>query len=103
MKRLMKLVKFIIVLGVFALLLVMAFWPRSTAVDLATVGRGDLTVTVDEEGKTRVRERFVVSAPVSGRVQRIELEPGDKVTKDQTVVASFTPADPVLLDVRSKS
>ena len=43
----------------------------------ARLSRGPLVVTVDEEGLTRVRDRFVVSAPVGGRVLRIELEPGD--------------------------
>jgi HlyD family secretion protein len=62
-----------------------------------------LTITIDEEGKTRVRDRFVISAPVAGRVQRIELEAGDKVIRNKTVVAIFNPADPVLLDVRSRT
>ena len=103
MKRLMKILKFLVVSGVFALLLIMAFWPKSAAVDLATIVRGSLTVTIDEEGKTRVRERFVVSAPVAGQVQRIELQPGDKVVKDTTIIAVFSPADPVLLDVRTRT
>ena len=44
-----------------------------------------MQVTIDEEGETRVRERFVVSAPVAGRLQRIELEPGDPVVRGKTV------------------
>lgn len=103
MKRLRKYLKSLLIIIVLALLIVVAFWPKSTEVDLATVGRGPLTVTIDEEGKTRVRERFVVSAPVAGRVERIELEPGDRVVRNETPVAVFRPADPVLLDVRSKT
>jgi HlyD family secretion protein len=103
MKRLLKVLKLLAIVGFFALLIVLALWPKSAAVDRASVKRGPLTITLDEEGKTRVRERFVVSAPVSGRVQRIELEPGDKVIRNETVLALFTPADPVLLDVRSKT
>ena len=57
-----------------------ALWPESMAVDVATVARGPLQVTIDEEGETRVRDRFVVSAPVAGRC-RIELEPGDAVRR----------------------
>ncbi len=49
-------------------LLTMALWPETLEVDVATVSRGPLVVTVDEEGQTRVRDRFVVSAPVGGRV-----------------------------------
>ena len=55
-------------------LLAVAAWPGSVAVDVAPVQEGALQVTVDEEGETRVRDRFVVSAPVSGRVLRVELE-----------------------------
>ena len=46
-----------------------------------------MQVTIDEDGETRVRDRFVVSAPVAGRLQRIELEPGDPVVRGKTVVA----------------
>jgi HlyD family secretion protein len=103
MKRLLKFFKFLVGIGLFAVILAMAFWPKSAAVDLARIEKGSLTITVDEDGKTRVRERFVVSAPVAGRVQRIGLEPGDPVVRNQTVVAIFNPADPVLLDVRSRT
>ena len=70
-------------------------WPRST--------RGPLLVTVDEEGETRVRDRFVVSAPVAGRVLRIELEPGDRGRRGETVVATFLPAAAALLDARTRA
>jgi HlyD family secretion protein len=70
-------------------------------VDYALVQRGRLTVTVDEEGETRVRDVFVLSAPVSGRVRRIEIEAGDEVVAGETVVAEIEPVDPSLLDVRS--
>jgi len=102
----MKYLKILIVLisvGVLVLLVLMAVWPETADVDVAAVMRGPLSVTLDEEGKTRVRERFTISAPVAGRIQRIELEPGDRVVKDQTVIATLMPADPVLLDVRSRT
>jgi HlyD family secretion protein len=103
MKRLLKYLKLLALIAVFALLIIMALWPKSATVDLARAERGSLTITIDEEGKTRVRDRFVISAPVAGRVQRIELEAGDKVIRNKTVVAIFNPADPVLLDVRSRT
>ena len=54
-------------------------WPATLSGRCRRVSsRGPLVVTVDEEGVTRVRDRFVVSAPLSGRVLRIELEPGDR-------------------------
>jgi HlyD family secretion protein len=89
--------------GGVLLLLLVALWPESVAVDVARVERGPLRVTVDEEGETRVRERFLVSAPVSGRVARIELEPGDRVERGRTVVATFAPGDPTPLDARARA
>ncbi len=83
--------------------LALALKPRPAAVDLAEVTRGPLRVTVDEEGETRVRERFVVSAPLPGRLLRIELEPGDPVRAGDTVLATFRPSDPVPLDARSRA
>jgi HlyD family secretion protein len=81
----------------------MALWPETIEVDLARPTRGPLEVTIDEEGETRVRERFVISAPVAGRLQRIELEPGDRVIGGQTVLARLVPAPPALLDARSRA
>ncbi len=95
--------KVLAVLAFVALLLLMALWPATVPVDLAPVERGRLLVTVEEEGETRVRDRFVVSAPVAGQVLRIDLEPGDPVRKDGTVLATFLPAAPVLLDARSRA
>jgi HlyD family secretion protein len=83
-------------------LLAVALWPETVPADVAAVARGPLQVTVDEEGETRVRERFVVSAPVAGRVLRIDLEAGDRVARG-TALASFLPVDPALLDARSRA
>ncbi|RZM81936.1 efflux RND transporter periplasmic adaptor subunit [Leptolyngbya iicbica] len=67
-----------------------ALRPSPQRVDLVTVERGSLEVSVEAEGRTRVRDRFVVSAPVDGRLTRIELLPGDAVTDNQ-VVARIDP------------
>ena len=80
----------------------MAMIPESIEVDLTTVSRGPMRVTLDEDGETRVRDRFVVSAPVAGRLQRIVLEPGDAVVKGRTVVARVAPASAPLLDPRTR-
>jgi HlyD family secretion protein len=77
-----------------------AVWPDVTSVDVAAVTRGPMQVTVDEEGETRVRDRFIVSAPVSGRLLRVALEPGDAV-RCHDVVLKIAPADAPLLDARS--
>ncbi len=92
------------ILGVAAIaLLAVAFTPGSTPVDVATVGRGPLRVTLDHEGKTRVRHRYMVSAPVAGRLLRIDLEPGTAVQAGKTVVATLQPSAPPLLDTRSRA
>jgi HlyD family secretion protein len=72
-------------------------------VDLVTVATRPLVVSVDEEGKTRVRDTYTVSAPVMGRVHRTKLEAGDPVVAGQTVVAEIEPSDPALLDERSRA
>src|SRR5215475_5982025 len=83
-------------------LLMVALWPRHLAVAMAAVARGPLVVTIDEEGVTRVRDRFVVSSPVAGRVLRIELDPGDAVKRGQSVARVRAEAPP-LLDDRARA
>ena len=83
-------------------LLAVALWPKTVAVETVRAARGPLMVTIDEEGTTRVRDRFVVSAPVSGRVLRIELEPGDPVKRGQ-VVARVQSEPAPLLDSRTRA
>jgi len=84
-------------------ILAVALWPSALEIDVAKVERGGMQVTIDEEGETRVRERFVVSAPVMGRVERIELEPGDPVVRGKTVIARLMPAAAPLIDVRTQA
>ena len=64
--------------------LVVAFRPQPVAVDMAEVTRGQLAVTVDAEGRTRAREVYVVSAPVAGRLLRLDLDVGDPVAAGRT-------------------
>jgi HlyD family secretion protein len=80
-----------------------AFWPRSTVVDLAEVSRGPLRVTVSDEGQTRIRDIFTLSAPVNGRLLRVERHAGDAVTGGNTVVAQLEPVDPSFLDIRTRA
>lgn len=86
-----------ILLGIYLL------QPPTVAVDMAAAVRGPLRVTVDEEGRTRVRDVYVVSAPITGYLRRIELRAGDAVQAAQTVVAAIEPADPSFLDARSRA
>lgn len=88
--------------GLIAFLIV-ALQPRPVDVDLIAVEKGPLVITVDEEGETRIRDVFVLSAPVRGRVLRIEREEGDDVTANETILAEIEPTDPTFLDVRSEA
>jgi len=91
-----------IVIGLGAIAaLVYAFRQRPIVVEIASASRGPMQVTVDEEGRTRIRERYVVSSPLTGRLRRITLDPGDDVHRDETVLAVIEPMDPELLDARA--
>jgi HlyD family secretion protein len=79
-----------------------AFWPRAILVDLGEVTRGPMMVTIDEEGRTRVAEAYVVSTPVAGRLLRVEVDPGDVVKRGETVVARMLPSNPAALDIRTR-
>ena len=91
-----------IVLAAVAAGMTWAFWPRPLGVETAVIETRDIPVTVEEEGKSRIREVFTVSAPITGQVLRNNLHPGDEVVKDETVVAALRPAAPGLLDARLK-
>jgi HlyD family secretion protein len=79
-----------------------AFWPRATMVDLGQVTRGAMQLTIDEEGRTRVSDGYVVSTPVAGRLLRVSVDPGDAVEKGETVVAHMRPTNPAALDIRTR-
>lgn len=75
--------------------LVYAFLPDPIPVETATATRGPLRVTVEEEGETRLADRYTVSAPVAAVVRRIDLEPGDPVQAGQVVARlEAAPLDP---------
>ena len=101
--RLFKNKKLIAAVLIVAGIVGVALWPESMEVSVVHAERGPMQVTVDEDGETRVRDRFLITAPVSGRVQRIEIEPGDMVVRGRTVVARITPAESPLLDPRTRS
>lgn len=80
-----------------------AFAPRPVAAETARVARGPLRVTVDDDGRTRIKERYVVSAPLGGQLRRIELHAGDEVRAGRTVIAVIDPAEPGLIDARMRA
>lgn len=74
--------------------------PRATEVDVAVIDRGDISVALVDEGRTRMHDVYTVSAPVSGRLLRVEVEPGDAVRKGE-VIARMTQAPAGFLDPRT--
>jgi len=94
----------LLIVGALAVIaaLVYAWLPKPVPVDLATVHRGPLEVTVDDDGQTRVRDRYVVAAPIGGNLLRIELDPGAEV-QPGAVVARVTPPEPAILDERTRA
>jgi HlyD family secretion protein len=72
-------------------------------VEVGTVTRGALAVTIHGQGETRVHHRYVVSAPMAGTVERIELEPGRGVERGITVVARLRPEPPAPLDRKARA
>ncbi len=102
MKRNSRALFTILVVAVILGALVYAFWPRPVLVDIGTVERRPMRVTIDEEGRTQVHNTFVVSTPVAGRLMRVVLRPGDRVEQGKTVVARMLPTSPSALDVRTR-
>jgi len=101
MKYLVRALLLLIVAGAIVGGLLWSFWPKPVDVEVAAVTRGRLTVTVDEDGKTRIKERYVVAAPLGGRLERIDLDPGDVVKRGATLLATLQPNEPEILDVRA--
>lgn len=75
--------------------------PEPVEVDTRVVSRGALSVHVRDDGVTRIRERYVVSAPLAGRSSRIDLHAGDRVAAGSTTLCTIEPSDPALLDPRA--
>jgi HlyD family secretion protein len=84
------------------LALAFAFWPRPVPVDIGIVVTQPMMDTVNEEGRTRVHDAYMVSTPVAGRLRRVEVEPGDPVERGEDIVAYMAPSNPAVLDVRTR-
>jgi len=95
----------LLVIGVVLIVVaatIYGFLPKTVEVDLVVVSRGPLQVTIEEEGRTRLKERFVVSAPTAGYMRRIDAKVGDLVRKGAAVVA-LEPLRSQPLDPRSRA
>ena len=89
--------------ALIAVALAYAFRPLPLEVDMEEAARRPMTLTVDEEGRTRVRDAYTVSAPVDGRLLRVEVRPGDVVSAGKSVVARMVPSVPTPLDARDET
>lgn len=87
--------------GVLVLLIVVGLWPKPIQVETANVVRGPLVVTVNEEGRTQVRNRYIVTAPVAGQLRRVDHKAGAAVRATDTVLAVLETAGASILDARS--
>ena len=83
--------------------LVAGFWPKPIKVETVAISRDALTVSVLEEGKTRIRHRYVISPPVSGFLNRVPLRAGAKIEKGKTVLATIEAEASRFLDPRTRS
>jgi HlyD family secretion protein len=91
-----------VVVAAAAVGVVLALRPRPVPVDAAPVTSGPLIVAVEESGKTRVKDRYIVSAPSTGSISRLPLDPGDLVAEGQTL-AEIAPSASPLLDQRARA
>lgn len=82
--------------------IVFGFWPKPVPVEIGKVIQGPLRSSVSEEGRTRIRQRYVISSPVAGHLRRVPFKAGDPITTNQ-VVAVIDPITPPLLDARSRT
>ena len=90
------------VILIVTVLLVYGFLPKTQTVDLVSVTRGPLQITIEEEGRTRLKERFTISAPTAGYMRRVNAKVGDVVKKGQ-IVAVLEPLQSQSLDPRSRA
>jgi HlyD family secretion protein len=92
----------IIIIAFVVLATAYGFYPKAVDVDLVFVTREPLQVTIEEEGRTRLKDRFVITAPTVGYLERVKVKVGDAVRKGQVVLVLEPLRSPVL-DSRSRA
>ena len=100
--RLRRILFWLLLTGGVVAAIVWGFMPRPIPIETAVVKRGPLQVSVEEEGKTRVIDRFVVSAPVDGFARRLNADVGDIVKRGETLLL-LDPLRSTVLDPRSRA
>lgn len=84
-------------------LIALGLRPKPAPVETARAAFGPLRATVSEEGKTRIKQRYVVAAPVTGQLRRIPFKPGAGIEANVTVVATIDPLSASPLDARNRA
>ena len=102
MRRWMTRIALGLVLGGIVAVLVWSMWPQPVPVEAATITRGTLTITVVEDGRAVVEDRYLVTAPLAGTLGRVELAAGDPVAAG-AVIARIAPLPAPLLDPRTRA
>lgn len=102
MSMLRKLGLGLIATGLLAAM-VWGLWPQPMPVDLAPVTRGPMQGVILAQGVTRVRDPYDIAAPITGATTRSPVDVGDPVVEGETIVAVIQPADPTLMDARSRA
>lgn len=97
-----RLLRWLLALLVVAALVALLLWPKVTFVDAARVTRGPVRDVVEAEGRTRLRDRYVITAPIAATARRLELEPGDAVRPGQMLV-TLQPMPSPALDARTRA
>jgi len=96
-----KILPVVISLALLALI-AWGLWPKPILIETGKVTSGPLTVRVSEEGKTRVKNRYIVATPVAGKMRRVSLKPGDAVIAGESLITTLEPVAPPLLDPRAR-
>ncbi|OYV07478.1 MAG: RND transporter [Verrucomicrobiales bacterium VVV1] len=97
-----RLLPWVLGLGILALI-GWGLTPKPIEIETGVVTRSPLTVRVSEEGKTRIRNRYIVAAPVAGKMRRVPLKPGDEVKAGETLLTAIEPMATPLLDPRARA
>lgn len=101
MKSFLRKIPFVAVFAIVGGLIWYGFLPTPVKVDIASVERSTFDITINDDGETRIREKYTVTSPVAGKLLRVDLEAGDSVYEGETVIARIEPAAPALLDART--
>lgn len=97
-----RMLRWLLAFLVVGALLALLLWPKAALVDTARVDRGPVREVVEAEGRTRLRDRYVITAPIAATARRLELEPGDAVQPGQALVVLDAMASPAL-DARARA